>query len=222
MYISPRFEPGSDEASFAVDLLEELHHENDQLKSRNDELESELYLAQAKATTLESQLNRTGRPTESSNDLSCWPLPYEDILQLFREHHGDRIDFTDRAYQSLGDCITEPSLVWNALHNLCAIAHPLFASRDAGDYARKINGQSAFELKRGAGKMTRKDSRLMAQYQDTYQGRAINAEAHLAKGNDDASPNSLRLYFAFDEETGRIVVSHVGKHLDNYSTRYLK
>lgn len=113
-------------------------------------------------------------------------------------------------------------MVWNALHDLCAIAYPLFASHDAGDYAKKFNSQSTFELKRGAGKMTRKDSRLMAQYQDTYQGRAINAEAHLAKGNDDASPNSLRLYFVFDEETGRIIVSHIGKHLDNYSTRYLK
>ncbi len=100
--------------------------------------------------------------------------------------------------------------------------YPLFASHDAGDYAKKFNARSIFELKRGAGKMTRKDSRLMAQYQDTYQGRAINAEAHLAKGNDDASPNSLRLYFAFDEETDRIIVSHIGKHLDNYSTRYLK
>ncbi len=215
-------EAAEEEKAVAVDLLEELHHENDQLKARNDELESELYLAQAKATTLESQLNRTGRPMESSNDLDCWPLPYEGILRLFREHHGDRIDFTDRAYQSLDDCITEPSLVWNALHDLCTIAHPLLTSRDAGDYAKKFNAQSTFELKRGAGKMTRKDSRLMAQYQDTYQGRTINAEAHLAKGNDDASPNSLRLYFTFDEETGRIIVSHIGKHLNNYSTRYLK
>ena len=215
-------EAAEEEKAVAVDLLEELHHENDQLKARNDELESELYLAQAKATTLEGQLSRAGRQTESADDLHCWPLPYEDILRLFCAHHGDRVDFTDRAYQSLGDCITEPALVWNALHDLCAIAHPLFASRDAGDYAKKFNAQSTFELKRGAGKMTRKDSRLMTQYQDTYQGRAINAEAHLAKGKDDASPNSLRLYFAFDEETGRIIVSSIGKHLDNYSTRYLK
>lgn len=215
-------EQAEEEKLAAVDLLEEMEHENDQLKASKDELESELFIAQAKATHLESQLGRAGRGGGNASDLPRWPLAYDDIARLFCEHHGEVIDFTERAYKSFGDCITDPSLVWNALCDLCAIAHPLYTSRDAGDYAKKFNAQSTFELKRGAGKMTRKDAKLMAQYMDTYQNREINVETHLAKGNDDASPNSLRLYFGFDEESGRIIVSHVGKHLDNYSTRYLK
>ena len=79
--------------------------------------------------------------------------------------------------------------------------------------------KTAWDLKRGEGKMTRKDKSLMAQRSDIYLGREINIEPHVANGNKESDPDFIRVYFAFDEITKKIVIGHVGKHLDNYSTR---
>lgn len=206
----------------AEELMEDLSQENEQLERRCDELKAALYVANAKAEALEGQAARAGGAEPGVGALGRFPLSYDAVALLFREHYGERIDFTDRARKSFGTCITEVDLVWNALRDLCEIAHPLYADGEAGDLVKAFNSRSEFTLKRGVGMMTRKDGRLMEQYVEVYQGREIKVETHLAKGSDDSSSRSLRLYFGFDRESGRIVVSSVGKHLDSYLTRSMR
>lgn len=203
-------------------LMEDLSHEKEQLERKCDDLRADLYLANAKAEALASQMGRSSCSAPGVGGLARWPLSYAEVAALFREHHGERIDFTERAYRSLDECVTEVDLVWNALHDLCEIAHPLYASGESGDVAGEFSSRSGFTLKRGVGMMTRKDGKLMEQYVDVYQGREIKVETHLAKGNDDSSGRSLRLYFGYDRESGRIVVSSVGKHLDSHITKSMR
>ena len=70
--------------------------------------------------------------------------------------------------------------------------------------------------------MTRKDTKLIGQYRDSYHGREINVERHIKKGSRESSDQFVRIYFGFDEESQKVVVSSVGKHLDTYSTKFMK
>lgn len=203
-------------------LLESAYQDIEKLERQCNELEEDLYLANAKADALEYQVNNASRQDGGFGELRKWPLPLVDLISLFQEHNGGKLAFTERAFRSLSECITDAEIVWNALVDLCEIAYPLYESESSGDIARQFNSQSIFEFKRGAGSMTRRDSKLIAQYKDTYHGRQINVEAHLAKGNKDSDKQSLRLYFGFDKTDRKIIVSHIGKHLDNFSTQFRK
>ena len=59
----------------------------------------------------------------------------------------------------------------------------------------------------------------MAQRMDSYDGREIIIEPHVAKGNREGDPNFIRVYFAYDSVSRKIIIGHVGRHLDNYTTR---
>ena len=70
--------------------------------------------------------------------------------------------------------------------------------------------------------MTRKDTKLIGQYRDTYHGREIDVESHIKKGNKESSDQFIRVYFGFDNESQKVIVSSVGKHLDTYSTKFMR
>lgn len=69
--------------------------------------------------------------------------------------------------------------------------------------------------------MTRKNNSLMQQYFDEYDGRQINVETHIKSGSRETDSKFIRVYFAYDEQTERLVVSYMGGHLDNYSTQFI-
>jgi hypothetical protein len=39
----------------------------------------------------------------------------------------------------------------------------------------------------------------------------------LKHGNQE--PKLVRIYFAFDEETRKIVIGHIGRHIPNYTSK---
>ena len=61
----------------------------------------------------------------------------------------------------------------------------------------------------------------MASRYDVYNGREIFAEPHISKGNSrgKSKENSIRIYLALDEPSVMIILSSIGEHLDNHSTR---
>ena len=87
---------------------------------------------------------------------------------------------------------------------------------------RAFNERSTFEYARGIGSMTRRDAWLAQRYEDVYQGRPVSCEAHIGRGNNDADPASIRVYFCFDRLSGKIVVSHCGCHLPTYSGKWMR
>ena len=153
-------------------------------------------------------------------ELPSWPKTPEAVGQLMVDAYPKRLDFTERGWKTLHkECKASTELVWNALRDLACVAHGLYAS-GARDIEGAFRARSTFEFASNAGMMTRKDPWLMAQYRDVYQGRELNCEAHIGKGNGHSKDRGdIRVYFAFDRTSGKIVVSSCGPHLDNYSTR---
>ncbi len=67
------------------------------------------------------------------------------------------------------------------------------------------------------GPNTKKDKKLMDKRKILHGGQEFDITPHVKYGN--AEPKLLRIYFAFDEDTKKIVVGHIGKHIPNATTK---
>lgn len=188
-------------------------------RSELDEAKGEAHALSAKCAALEQALSARGSDAPAGLELGSWPMSPQEIGATFRAAFPDSLDFTERGWKSLDDCRSDAKVLWNALYDLCTIAHGLYEGDGNADFKREFDRRSRFEYAPSAGMMTRKDNRLMAGYRDVYQGREINCETHLKAGTKESDPGFIRVYFAYDRPSGRVVVSGCGGHRENFSTR---
>ncbi|WP_322151141.1 hypothetical protein [Paratractidigestivibacter sp.] len=183
-------------------------------------LAAKCYELEGRCSTYEQALaSRGAEGPELGLEVGHWPVTALEIVKIFLAANPGRLGITDRGLESLSECRTKPELVWNALYDLTTVAYDLHTNSRSVNFKKEFESRSEFEYSPSAGKKTREDSKLMSEYLDTWRGREINAERHLRKGGDPNSPNFLRLYYCFDQETGMIVISSIGPHLRNWSTR---
>ena len=206
----------ADEATLE-DLLE-LEAERNSYRDQVEELKRQNHNLEARVDSL----GRAGTGARhAAPSLGSWPLSTREIAEMFLASFPDRIDFTERGRASLDECRAGAETSWNALYDIVTILHGLYTGPRNVDIRREFESRSRFEFAAGAGTMTRKDRSLMRGYQDVYQGREISCEAHIKRGSDPADATFIRVYFAFDQTTGKIVISMFGEHLDNATTRTL-
>ncbi len=210
-------------AEEAEAIAEQAMAENDALRKENRELESrcqsyELAFRNSKAANAgmgEALLDHVRTMPEL-------PSTPDEVAKLALAAFSDRLDFSERGWKSLDDCEASPETLWQALHALATYAHPYFAGHSTEDPIARIRDNTPFRFARSEGMQTRKDPRLMALRDDTYCSRKISIEPHIASKNSDPSkPTFIRVYFAFDQPSGKIVIGDCGGHLDNYTTQSL-
>lgn len=208
----------------AVDDLEfERELEKEQLESRLDELSRQLRAQQAQADLLREEARLSGerkRSLDAVRGMDEYPDTPEKIAAYFECHFADRLAFTERGRASLADCKTDPRILWDALYQMATTLYKLHTDASVTMVDRAFNERSAFRVARGEGTMTRRDSGLMRQFQDVYQGRPICIESHLKSNqNRESSPQFLRIYYCYDEVTHKLLIGSCGRHLDNYTTQ---
>lgn len=166
-----------------------------------------------------SQLQSAVQKTRSMKEFPDTPTK---IAQYFEAVYPERIAFTARAYRSLKECTTKCDVLWEAFYYISTDLYDLIQKNPAEAY-REFKNKTGWDCSRGEGAMTRKDSKLMRQYVDEYQGQEIDIEPHIKSGIKDSDPSSVRIYFAYDPTvSSKILIGHCGKHLDNYTTRKIK
>ena len=159
---------------------------------------------------------------EGVRRISEFPDSPQRIARYFETVYPERIAFTERGYLSLKDCITKNDVLWEAFYHMANELYDLLQDDPATAY-KTFKEVTGWDCSRGEGTMTRKDAKLMRQYEDTYHGQEINIEAHIKSGTKDSDPRSVRIYFAYDPTVApQLLIGHCGKHLDNYSTRKVK
>ena len=159
---------------------------------------------------------------EGVRRISEFPDSPQRIARYFETVYPERIAFTERGYLSLKDCITKNDVLWEAFYHMANELYDLLQDDPATAY-KTFKEVTGWDCSRGEGTMTRKDAKLMRQYEDIYHGREINIEAHIKSGTKDSDPRSVRIYFAYDPTVApQLLIGHCGKHLDNYSTRKVK
>lgn len=208
----------------AVDDREfEWELEKEQLESRLDELSRQLRAQQAQADLLREEARLSGerkRSLDVVRGMDKYPNTPEKIAAYFECHFADRLAFTERGRASLADCKTDPRILWDALYQMATTLYELHTDASVTMVDRAFSERSAFRVARGEGTMTRRDSGLMRQFQDVYQGRPICIESHLKSNqNRESSPQFLRIYYCYDEVTHKLLIGSCGRHLDNYTTQ---
>jgi hypothetical protein len=242
--LKKREEEAKEKAGESSAAAEEFLNSAAEMEQQNKELQNQLLTERIYNEDLTEKLKEEERNTRCAQNLAdqymekaCaydeaiealekirgfkeYPHDAKSVVKYYEIHYPDRITFTDRAKKSLNDCITRPETVWSALYALVDIFYTICKDQNCTDIGASFNAQcSNFKYKRGEGMMTHRDRSLMKQYEDVYQGRTIDVESHIACGNDDSNPRCIRIYLCYDARTEKVVVSHIGKHLDNYSTQ---
>ena len=159
--------------------------------------------------------------------LKEYPLSPEQIMDLFLLLYKDRLDITEQGRKSLSSKYWKThararcEVLWDILSAICCILHPLYEKR-VTDVEGKFEQQTGIQMATGEGRQTRKNGELMRNYQDAYQGRCIDIQPHLKSGVKPSEPKFMRIYFAYDKDTNKIIIGFCGEHLDNHSTGKMK
>lgn len=200
--------------------------EREQYAAKIDELKSDLNQSRAKEDALRDAAALSNKREEALNkvrNIAKYPQTAEEIGEYFLSHFGDRIAFTKRGLNSLKDCPTRVDILWDALYQMSTLLYDLYEDDAVASVEQEFNQSSNFRLARGEGAMTRKDSALMRQYTDEYQGKTIDIQAHIKSRESSPTSNKLlRIYFYYDSNLHKIIIGSCGKHLDNYTTQKIK
>ncbi|MBR4769989.1 MAG: hypothetical protein IK090_03560 [Clostridia bacterium] len=191
------------------DLADYYAEENQALREENYNLrtENESYITLAKENT---DLRKVCDNRLSTKD---YPKTPQDIVQYFEATFADMIAFSDDAKDSLKSCTISPDDLWKTFFALATIMNELYIN-GTGDIYREFQHKSGIHAKRGEGTETRKDSKLMRQYETEYHGEIIDIEAHITYPKIKQS-----IHFGFSKKDNKLVVGWCGKHKDNYTTQ---
>lgn len=198
--------------------LDDAIAERNMLADENDSLRSSIFALKSQVASLE--MRDVGPQIEI--DMSAYPDTPEAVAKMLVSTFPDRLDLTDRGWRSLDNCASAPKLVWDALYSLCTIAYEVYSGEPGASMEEAFRSRSHFDYSPSAGMMTNDNPKLRREYQDCYQGRQVDCGAHIGKGNVDGRAKSIRIYFCFDEETKRVIVSSCGDHLPNYTGQFIK
>lgn len=191
-----------------------------------EELQGDLRKAQAYADSLSEEASLSTerkKCLEAIRKIASYPQTASEVGDYFEAHFGDRLVFTERGKKTLYECTTDLNVLWDALYQMATLLYDLYEDGNISAVDREFNQKSPFQIARGEGRMTRKDSKLMRQYRDTYDGQTIDIETHLKSSQTkESSAQFLRIYYMFDRGRHKIIIGSCGKHLDNYSTQKIK
>lgn len=201
-----------DETEFALEQASEYERDVNSLKFRLSEAEG--------------RASESGNHSEiivSRNDLwqtmDAFPHSLREVMDLASKLWPDKLVFTKRALKAASDYrFDDVDIAWRCIQDLATILHGLCFEEDTAQKAAEIFGsKSNFEVTFREGTATNRDPKFAKMRTDVFEGEKIDITPHLKYGNK--SPKLLRIHFAVHSSSKKLIIGHVGDHLDNYSTR---
>ena len=191
---------------------DEYEKENERLRTRVHSLETKV--DQMTSATMENEALR--RSVESRMLFSRQPNTVDTVVQYFEEVFSDKIVFSDDAKKSLKYCKLEVDTLWEVLFQLSTVMWSLYTS-GSGDIYKRFTEKTGIHCASGEGKMTRKDPKLMQQFETKLGKENIDIEPHITYGKKGQS-----IHFGYSAIRKKVVVGHCGEHLEIYSTQKRK
>lgn len=171
--------------------------------------------AEAKARQAEAQANII-------RAMQGFPQTCAEALELAERAFGDRLIITNEAKDSAAKANRSISSdeTFDILRTLAMNLWPKYFEQD------EANGTAGTEFQRETGyyltfhesAQTNKDPRLLKQREISYDGRTLNIAPHV-KGKSGNRNASLRIHFAIDRPTRKIIIGHCGDHMETAGTR---
>ena len=218
--IKEQFDIANELLLLADDEKAELQNHIRSLETDLSLAKQDLWKAKSHNDYLQSYQERArGIDASLASIRQCDKLPSSplEVAQYYQRVFRDSLDFTDRGIRSLSKCVTKIDILWSCFFAMGTKLIELYRNNTPEIETVFLNA-TGWDMARCEGSQTRSNPSLMALRNDTYQGRSIFIEPHVKKGKTDNSPDCVRVYFAYDKVTDRIVIGHVGNHLDNHTT----
>jgi hypothetical protein len=189
----------------------------DTYKREKIELSEQLHKEQLKTASV----NVIAKAVSSGGDdwirdqMRSGELTIPQVLSATEAIYGDRIVILD-SVKSLASSVVfkRHSRLSELLFQLCDEYAPSIASGMADAEARKCFSANAYAA--GESDSTLGIARLKKIRMHDYNGTEYLFDQHLRSGNSSNATQSLRVYFKIID--GVVVISHVGEHLECYTT----
>jgi hypothetical protein len=198
-----------------------LEAEAGNLEEYVEELSDRLRRVECENTSLKGRFKQSttiDRPQLDAilEKLAELPTTLLEAVHLIGTIHPERIVFTERAVKSAGESkFDDIPRAWKTFWVMATTLYDLCFQRDnTKDLQRTFRNETGIELAITERKLTKQDSRKMAQRKDNFMGQEIDITPHVK-----LDPDSTRAYFCPFRQDGanRIVVGYIG-HLDTAGT----
>lgn len=166
-------------------------------------------------------LEATGARSERSTPiLSGLPKTLGETVDAIEPYISERVVILPQAKEAAYNYQQCPLIddCWKMLLALHNILHPLKFEEKALDEKTFLD-RTGISYAKTEGKQTKNDAKLSALRRFDFKGETLEMWQHLKVGNK--GDKILRIHFAFHEPSQRIIVGHIGPHMDNASTRNL-
>lgn len=201
-----------------------LKQETEHWMSEVEQKEDELLKVKAKLSSLEfGQTRSTDASIELLPELKRHVRDLAGIVGVYSRIYGDRLIFADEAFKSASEFANCSILdrAWDMLQHVATTLYDLkFGDGEPGDIASQFQHASGFEYAKTEGKQSKADASICASRQITVNGKKYEIWPHIKWGTKP--PKTLRIHFAFCEDSKKIVIGYVGEHMRNATTRGMK
>jgi len=201
----------------AEDERDEHKKEAEYYATEHGVLEGEFNRMKSKLIMLESK-QPAGQ--QRMRPLPALPSNIEECLDALEQQLSPKVVINANAKktaseypqcQSVNEC-------WKMLIALHDTMHPLKFEEGRLDEG-EFKDRTGIDYAKTEGKQTKSNGRLVAMRKFDYEGQQHEMWSHLKFGTK--GDKVLRVHFAFDEKNKRIIVGHIGRHMENATTKSL-
>lgn len=209
----------------ALIQIDNLNEENRALRSTVNAKEHTIATLQAKASASAATASDMQEQANIVRSLNAFPQNTREALDLAKTAFANELAFTREAEQSaLEDGKNaDASEVFNILRALAVNLWPKFFehNKNEGNAEKEFKNETGLNLTFHESSTTNKDSRLKNQRFINYNGKQVNISPHV-KGKSGNRDRKLRIHFAVDRNTRKLVIGHCGAHKETAGTRKVK
>lgn len=217
--VSGLFELSEEERKRLEEKVGELEYRNVELEETNETIKKD-----HKTEIYNMQMQQQGAARKASLRTDALPREYPSELvklKAFENFYGNLL-FSDSAWKSAEEYskrFDEVGIAWEMLHDLNHILWGLIFDGRSTDIVKEFNSKSRFEYATGEGRMTNRNGELASQRKFNCLNQGYEMWKHVKYSNRGGK--QLRIYFDIDQLKRKLVIGHIGDHLDNATTRTL-
>lgn len=152
-------------------------------------------------------------------NFECLPSSLADVLRKIGIIHSNTIIVTERAIKSATEYknYSDIAQAWSCMWAISTDLHALHFDKTTLDIEREFKAIKGFELSLKEGRQTNRNSDLMKLRKLEHNGDVYDITPHVKAGGNK-EPKCLRVYYAPDSNSRKIIIGHCGAHLDNATT----
>lgn len=220
--------------------IEEAHKRLEQLKSKTKNLEeykelAELYEKDKQELEEENEKLKHQITILAQNAICSYgynqpdtknlvikelPASFEECVKLGNSLFSN-LEFSEDAYTSSSEATDGKDakcvrMLWEMLWHLDSTLFELkFKSGKPVDLTKEFKEKSGYDYAKGEGRTTNADSRLIRKREFFHNEQKFDKIIHIKP----QGRKNWRIYFDYDEANRKIVIGHIGNHLDNATTK---